>query len=367
MLVVSPFLDINALGWLAKQAHGSRYLFSRAEELNAIGEEALINWHCYSLNKEIVDGEEKLEQSNAQPQNLHAKLIVSQNGKTSHWHMGSANASSPALGGKENPLPRNSEFMLRLTGANDKVGPVVLLQELAADGSGLFERHQFEEIESDDEAVSSVVIRRLVHQLISADWNLQARCQEDGRYSLSLDIDGDLFVPKELSVKIGLLCRTGFEEDLRASMAWSDLDLTHISALIPVKIISSEKEVVEQLVVQGQLIIEGGDNRGTVVLRQLIDSPDKFFNYIRLLLQHEPDKDHWLAMEKIGQGNGQGIGGLNWDLPIFEQLMIAAARYPEQLKRIDLLLARLEDLDSSVPKEFSDLWRHFSPCLQGEA
>ncbi|MDD3813133.1 MAG: phospholipase D family protein [Desulfocapsaceae bacterium] len=367
LLVVSPFLGAEALDWLAEQAHGSLYLFSRAEELNAIGEKRLVNWRCYSLNKEIVDGEEKLEQSNALSQDLHAKLIVSQNGKTSHWHLGSANASSPALGEKNNSVPRNSEFMLRLTGTNDNVGPLVLLQEFTAnDNSGLFVKHQFEAVEIDSEAISPIIIRRLVHQLISADWSLHAQCQEDGHYSLSLDIDGNLSVPKELTVKIGLLCRIGFEEDLSESMAWTGLDLTHISALIPVKIIDSEGEIVERLVVQGQLTIEGGDNRDTVVLRQLIDSPSKFFDYIRLLLQHEPDKDYWLAMEERGKGNGKGIGGLNWDIPIFEQLMLAAARYPEQLKRIDQLLARLEDLDSSVPKEFTDLWRHFSPRLRGE-
>jgi hypothetical protein len=125
-------------------------------------------------------------------------------------------------------------------------------------------------------------------------------------------------------------------------------------------------EIIERLVIQSELYIEGGDSREDLVLKQLINSEDKFLNYIRLLLQNEPDKEKWMAMEKT-MANGRGIGGLDWEMPIFEQLMIAASRYPEQLKRIDQLLKKLEDLDSIIPKEFLELWGQFSVFAKGKA
>lgn len=112
------------------------------------------------------------------------------------------------------------------------------------------------------------------------------------------------------------------------------------------------------------MLIEGGDFREELVLRQLVNSKDKFFNYIRLLLQHEPDKENWLAMEsKIT--NGQWIGGINWEMPIFEQLMISASRHPDQLKRIDQLLKKLQHMDTVVPTDFLELWDQFSVFIEG--
>ena len=140
LLVVSPFLKsagggVSALDWLASYAgDNKRFLFSRAEELNAVGAKKLAAWQCYAMNSLIVNGEESHELGDANQQeikiqNLHAQLIVAQKGAVATWHIGSANATTAAMGDSTNTNPRNTEAMLMLKGAANKTGIHVLKQE----------------------------------------------------------------------------------------------------------------------------------------------------------------------------------------------------------------------------------------------
>ena len=223
-----------------------------------------------------------------------------------------------------------------------------------------------ERSENEKEKIDKQLVRQLKHELISADWMAEAKFQDDEKYSYFVRASQDIHLPKDLKVMVGLLCSPGFDQVFSEPLIWKDIELAHISSLIPVKIMTHTDEIIERLVIQSELCIEGGDSREDLVLKQLINSEDKFLNYIRLLLQNEPDKEKWMAMEKT-MVNGRGIGGLDWKMPIFEQLMIAASRYPEQLKRIDQLLKKLEDLDSIIPKEFLELWGQFSVFAEGKA
>ena len=83
ILVVSPFLKdsvggVGALDELPQRApEGNRWLFSRGEELDEIGPEKLEDWSCFSINTDVVDGEERLEMGTDR-QNLHANLPMRQ-------------------------------------------------------------------------------------------------------------------------------------------------------------------------------------------------------------------------------------------------------------------------------------------------
>lgn len=142
LLVVSPFLKDGAgrffaLDDLARLCpEGKLRLFSRSEELDSVGAEKLEAWTCYSINGDVVDGEERLQISDKK-QNLHAKLIIIERGKTTHWHLGSANATSAALGDAFGKDPRNTEFMLRLTHSEPlDVAPELQVKIGAAGHSG---------------------------------------------------------------------------------------------------------------------------------------------------------------------------------------------------------------------------------------
>jgi hypothetical protein len=370
LLVVSPFLDMSdkkAIDWLATQTEGRRYLFSRADVLDAIGAQALAAWHCYALNDQVIDGEESLQQAGAATQNLHAKLIVSRSGNVAHWHLGSANATTAALGTSVTDGPRNTEFMLRLTGADQRVGIDTLLAQWTGEASGqIFRPHSFNALTSGEDEKDSRALRMLSHRLVSADWQLEARLAEPERYDLVLTTGFVLPDNSELNgltVSVGLMCRQGAEWPLQARIEWNDLGLTQLSALVPLIFSNAAGTVLKTFVVQAGLRIVGGDNRAAQVMRELVDTPEKFLNYVRLLLDMSSDKQKWLAADS-GDNEIADLFGFDGSNEIFEQLMLAAARNPHHLQRVGVLVKRLQTLKTPIPAQFTKLWGHFSTLAE---
>jgi len=374
LMVVSPFIKstgggIKGLDWLASfLSGGEKYLFSRAEELNAVGEDKLIDWQCYAINDDVVNGEERLELNDGstaqtqQSQNLHAKIIITQKGYKTSWHMGSANATTAALGDAGNGNPRNTETMVRMTGDTRKVGCSVLMDQWISEkeGEGLFVKHEFQPLKITESESLKALLRKTVYQLISAKWHLKCiQEDEENTYTLKLTVNIEEAINADVNVQVEQLAVQGSRQ-LSKGMEWVNVDLSNISALIPV-IVTLEKDgstLVERLMIESTLDIEGGDIRHQFILKNLVDSNEKLLDYIRLLLQVYPDKNQWLSFDCNGQGDNESSIVFS-DSPIFEQLLIAASRHPNLLQRIASLIDRLKASGVEIPDEFSALWVHF--------
>ena len=371
MLVVSPFLkdagnQVKALNWLEKQVPfgGGKLLFSRAEELNAIGEEALCEWECYAINSGVVEGEEKIEEG-TELHNLHAKLIVTERGNTTDWHVGSANATSAALGNTLNESPRNSEFMLRFSGETNTLGIGALLEQwgISDEGRGLFVPHKFEALDIGEDEEDRKVLRKIIFELIRAKWSMKANIAHSN-YTLTLEVVSDeLFNSidkKSFIIRVDQLAIQGGKKKLTPVMEWENVELTQISAFIPIYISFPNRDEEKKVVIQVPLEIEGGDFRHQGILKKMLDSKEKILNYIRMLLDPDADKNEWLSSESIEGNTTNGeIDIFAIDKPIFEQLMYTASRHPEALERIESLIRNLEKSEIEIPKDFKTLWEHF--------
>ncbi len=370
-LVVSPFLgsaggDVAALQWLAGfSPQGEKYLFSRAEELNGIGSKKLEDWQCYSINENLVNGEElhelvdTAEGDRLQKQNLHAKIIVQQRGSQSFWHVGSANVTAAALGAKGNELPRNTETMVAMKGPSSKVGPKILREKwVLSSGQGIFVEHVFSGLPETDGDQDGQTFRLGIHQLICADWRLRAALNRDGEYTLTLTVDMAEKLDERLSVTVKQLAFAG-EQTLGNVMVWNDVALTNISAFIPlhVKMESKEGDIGKRLIIEADVEIEGGDNRDQQIVKSMVDTSEKVLNYLTLLLQVTPDKGQWLAFDGDG-GGGSGEAFLTGN-PILEQLLIVSSRHPKLLNRIEDSLQRLKSAEVEIPEDFQQLWKQF--------
>lgn len=371
LLVVSPFIkdagnQIKALNWLADQVPegGEKLLFSRAEELNAIGEHALYGWECYAINSGVVEGEERIEEG-SDLHNLHAKLIVTERGNTTDWHMGSANATSAALGNKLKETPRNSEFMLRFSGPTDTFGRKALLEQwgVSDEGRGLFVPHEFEPIEEIDDGEERVQLRRVIYEIISAEWSMKATLTHPN-YTLTLQVESnELFSSIEkrgLMIQVDQLAIQGGKKKLVSLMHWENVELTQISAFVPIYISLPNSDKEEKVVIQVPLEIEGGDFRHQGILKKMLDSQEKILNYIRMLLDPDANKNEWLSSESANGSAANGeIDIFAIDKPIFEQLMYTASRHSDALERIESLIRNLEKSEIEIPDEFKALWEHF--------
>tara|TARA_R110001599_G_C12276626_1_gene662552 strand:- start:15995 stop:17890 length:1896 start_codon:yes stop_codon:yes gene_type:complete len=390
LLVVSPFIrsqggNIAGLQQLAVAESESlrKILCSRAEELNAIGPQALSGWECYAINSAVVDGEETLalnegERDEQQQQNLHAKLVVRECGTRCDWILGSANATSAALGVGDKP-PRNTEVMVELSGLKRVMRPRQLLEEWKE--QKLFIAHEFEVVEPDGAETLVPALRRLTHTMIEANWSLNANLRADGQgYDVVLNHTVDLVgISEEAKVTISQLVLPG-RFDLRSQtdepLQWQQAALSQLTAFVVVEaeIVRGALRKSSRSVISADLTIEGGDRRQQDLLQSLVDSPEKIFNYVRLLLHSQPDKAQWLAFDSGISGETQQAlsSFLSMDEPLFEQLMIASARHPEVMVRIEQLMQRLQTSEVEIPAELSQLWSHFSTknsstSLQGKA
>ena len=375
MLVVSPFLQssgggIAALQWLEKTVvSGKRSLFSRASELNAIGSVKLANWDCYAMNELVVNGEERNEVydsaagERAKKQDLHAKLIVQSLGRKAWWHIGSANATAAALGGDGVSPSRNTETMLLLKGDVSKIGPEILRNQwLPINGCGLFELHQFQPLELDKDESAEILMRRVVHQLISAKWILKANLDESNKtFSLCLDVDLSDIKCDGLSIFVEQLALPGLRV-LCARMIWQQVEMFNISSFIPIVIRINGAEIEKRLIIEAKLEFEGKDERHERILKDLVDTPEKVLNYLRLLLNFNGPKEKWITTggHHVTSGDGELIFS---DEPILEQLLIASSRYPEVLRRISRSLERLRKAKVEIPEEFGKIWVHFEKVM----
>jgi|GEM_PF-2372188 len=372
MLVVSPFIkdagnQIKGLDWLGSKVSegGKKLLFSRAEELNAIGEDKLVGWECYAINSDVVEGEEKLEEG-IERHNLHAKLIVTQRNNVVDWHLGSANTTSAALGDASHN-PRNTEFMVRFSAHSDKMGPDLLLEQWvgAEDGRGLFVHHIFETQDYLENIEASTQLRSIIFALIDSQWLLKGTIEPTGTYTLTLDVNSKkLFETIEhagVQVEVDQLAIIGSKKELTEQMQWKNVELMQISAFIPISIrLSQMGDIVEKVLIQVPIELEGGDNRYQGVLKKMLDSNEKILNYIRMLLNPEADKNEWLAHESSRKNNvNVEINVFETESPLFEQLMFTASRHPEALKRLEILIKNLEESNVEIPNEFKVLWQHF--------
>lgn len=373
MLVVSPFIkdagnQIKGLDWLGSKVPegGRKLLFSRAEELNAIGEEKLSGWECYAINSDVVEGEEKLEEG-IERHNLHAKLIVTQRGNVVDWHLGSANATSAALGDASHD-PKNIEFMVRFSGNSDKIGSDLLVEQWVGkeDGRGLFVKHMFETQDDLENVEASTQLRSLIFALIDAQWLLKGTIEPTGVYTLTLDVNSkklfDKIEDSGAQVEVDQLAIAGSKQLLTEQMQWHNVELTQISAFIPISIrlLQAEEDRVEKVLIQVPLELEGGDTRYQGILKKMLDNNEKILNYIRMLLNPEADKNEWLAHERSRANNVNAeLDVFDIESPLFEQLMFTASRHPEALERLEMLIKNLEDSNVKVPKEFKALWQHF--------
>lgn len=369
LMVVSPYIrsaggKIDALDWLSTHAPtGEKYLFSRAEELNAIGVEKLSDWSCYAINHRVVSGEERLElndspQNAAQPQNLHAKLIINKKGSSSTWHIGSANVTTAALGDADNDQPRNTESMVRLSGASKRIRPEELKKQWIEEG--LFVEHSFQS-EKQEGAGNTLepILRRAVYILICSKWNLTCHKTENhDAYNLNLRVELKENLPNGTQVEVGQLATAG-PCNLGNEMCWKNVGIANISNLIPVHVsVKNGEDFLEKWqIIEASLEIEGGDHRSRYIFKDFVDNKEKIFRYMRLLLQAEPDKNQWMAAD--GDGQSPDLGKIFSGPDIFEQLLIASSRHPQLLKRIAELLKRLKNAGIEVPEEFQDLWVHF--------
>jgi hypothetical protein len=372
-LCMSPFLDNGTLRELRRLTKGDFWLFGRKAELEKLSRNLLAQpgFKAYCIADLVVEGERMIDdsQEDRQEQDLHAKLFIFDQGDKCRWFVGSANATKAAR-------LRNTEFLVELISTDRHLAFASLIKELLGDHGS---PQVFEEFHSDwagkpDPATKQrAVIRRLEHDLaqMTLRGSLSSAANQTN-YDLTITLDlRRLRAPAGFSLEVKPLNCTELVRVKFGTMntlTFANIKETEISRFI-VFALSLKGEIVRRFVI-GYDVKGMPGSRLDSIFRSIVSNRDTFLEYIRFLLAGEVSKDDLLRdpSKKPTPSPRADEFSFHPELPIFEQLIIAASRDLSKLKRVDNVIERLKAEatgdEGPVPPEFLDFWDVFRRYLR---
>ena len=378
-ICVSPFVHNEVIKTLRGNVTDELLIFGCREELRRLDLQTLSDVRSFAISDLIVDGEsqDKGEDGEGEQseQNLHAKLYVYQRETTStSWFLGSANATKAAF-------ERNIEFLLELRGSGAAVQLDRLKDELLGENEqgGIFQQYEPPPEPFDDSETRKLeeALRLLEFDLLK---HLEIRkaavtpSANEANFDLHLVLDPGSRKWHGLTVKVSPFNSDGVESKellpgCVTELVFQNINESNLSRFLRFEIWQGAERQRAFLI---KVEIEGLPvSRVSRILRSIINSRDRFFEYLRFLLADD------LAKEPVGTEPGEDGGESNgevgsiWDIstPIFEQLLLASSRSPRRLKAIDDVIQQLrkeegEDYTSDViPHEFLEFWEAFKQIV----
>jgi HKD family nuclease len=359
LLVISPFVNKEAIATI-KQNSKKITLLSRQEELDKLDPELLDDLEVYCMNHLVSNGEDYTDTEGHEPksQNLHAKIYIGENNRVADWYMGSANCTSPAF-------DRNTEMLVKMSTTNYNFRLAKTKQVLFEEGPQYFIPYERKEIEVDEEKENvAKQIRDLTHFLCGLKFlGSITSSEENENHILSVEVDLFTIQAGSVTVKACIPHKQDNKEDLilgqRNCIEFSNIAITNLSKYL-VLTFYHEDEYQKGILVKLKLDIP--DEREDQIFKHLINSKDKFYQYLQFLLSPQDMRNTLqISPNNLGKGEDsthlQNLFGAN--NPIYEALMIAASRDPKKLQEIDKVVTKLEQIDKEVVKDFMPIWTVF--------
>ena len=369
-LCISPFIDERTVKGLRDCTQSDFWLFSRQAELAKLPPDLVKRCKAYRLSDWVVEGErmEAGDSSNEEcaEQDLHAKLFVFQAPDRCRWFLGSANATEAARS-------RNTEFLVELVGGDRHCSLEQATDDLMAIDGAFQEFLPDSAGKPDTDAQQRAAIRRLEYEMIKAPLQGSVvRSENAANYDLSLHLDlRGIRNPAGLRVDVRPLNFSQSEvvqvgKDNRPVFRnIRESEITRFMAFT----INAGGEDVRQFVLRCELAGIPSARLDTI-FQSIVSSREQFFEYLEFLLADELSKGDFLEppmKQRIGTGSEEDVLSWHAHLPIFERMIVAAARDPDRLREVDGVIDRLKKQGATdrplVPPEFLDFWEVFRPLI----
>jgi hypothetical protein len=359
LLAIAPFVNRTGLDALAQRSTGQRTLISRREALDDLPAAALKDWHeVMVLSDAAIDEPE----DGTGGSDLHAKLIALEHKQRVTWYLGSANFTHAAYTG------RNVEILASINGPNDarqKTSGYGIRQFRESGFLNLCEPYRRLEREADDPAARTALDRLEEARRALARSNLEITCERQGdewRWSL----DGEMELPQGISVDAWPVSVPAAQaQAFQPPVSWP-LPMARLTAFVAFRL-RADADVDDARFVLKLPASGMPEGRVSRILKDLIDTPERFLQFLRALLGGLDGMTDWATGEGAAAWEGEWGEGLGGET-LLEDLVRAAARDPERLAPIRRLI---EDLQSSpegeeiVPADFLELWRVVDESVQG--
>lgn len=351
MLAMAPFVNQTALNVLLDICDGERRLVSRQESLDAVPDTALDGWGETSVLSEATEGEPD-DATADRPSGLHAKMLVFERGREVSWFVGSANLTAAAFTGA------NVEVMASVTGRHLAGKREINSQSFWQSGfQNLCEPWRRLEQPEVDEALMAAQGRLEQARQALLGGGLKVVCEPRGD-SWLWRLEGTVSLPSDVQVVAWPVSI----DEARASPLQlpleRELPASRLAAIVAFRL--SVQEQLDDVRFALKLPAEGiPESRDHQILRALIDSPERFLQFLRALLGGVEALADWAS----GKGSSrwqmsQGAGLLGE--PLLEDLLRTASRDPGRLVPIRRLiedLRKTEEGRSIVPEDLYALWQ----------
>lgn len=354
MAVISPFIDVTTLTWLNNfRQKQEKVLITRMDSLSPEIME------LYSgENREVWVMSQIAEQNDIQPMNLHAKMYFSWGPKTGgiHLWLGSANATHSGF-------YRNSEFLLKLTLKRGRGQFEDFKSEFCDEKKQMCERiTSLPEVETEKENNSLAISVR--KNLISRN-NLTAQVVNTGDdYIITIYAKRI----KEIRGKITLapIQEQWNEAELTSELQRCRIKVTtrsHLSEFYILKVEPFDEDVSPVKIALKINTTGIPEDRDDHIFRSLIDTRDKFLNYVEMMITDRPqelaslmisDAESWASM-----ANSQSNHRCN---SLYESLLRIAATNPERLDDVNDLVNRLDV--KIIPESFAQMCAKFKQSIK---
>ena len=367
VLAIAPFVNRTALDALLNgTGEGEHMLVSRQEELDKLPDGALDAWGRILVLSDAAEEEpEDGPGASASPTGLHAKMIAVERGWDVTWYVGSANLTAAAFTG------RNVEMMAAVTGrrgrrTGNRGNGIDRFLESGFENLCTPYRRSDREPEDDDVVQARQRIEEARDALTAA--KLTVTCSPAGEsWTWTLKtLKGRITLPDGVEAAAWPI---SVSEDqarpLDLPLSWT-LPLVRLTAFaafrlhVPVRGVDDVRMTL-RLPANGM-----PEDRLHQVLRTLIDSPERFLLFLRVLLGGLDGMVDWAKGGSDGSEGGalgEGFAGET----LLEDLVRAAARDPERLKPVRRLiddLRKTEEGREIVPDDLFAVWSAVEETLR---
>ena len=352
LAIVSPFIDIDTLKWMTDfRRKSEKVLITRIDSVTSE-----IMEHFSDGNRSIWVPTDLMEQNDVQPMNLHAKMYFSWGPESGgiHLWLGSANAT-------ENGFYRNSEFLLRLTLRRGQNQFQKFLAEFCDPEKQMFRKlTSLPEIEPPrvNNSLSMDVRRILLRQN-----NLTAKVEHNGTYHICITahqvegIDGDITIapiqePHNMAVinSETKCCEIEVADAARLSEFYILTVMPHVDDIEPIKI-------AIKILTEG--IPQDRDDR---IFRSLLDTRDKFMNYISMMITDSPMQLSEMLCASREENQSSCLSDYHPNSGLYESLLRLASTNPERLNDIREVVDKLDN--AIVPDSFLQMVEVFKSTIK---
>lgn len=354
MAVVSPFVDADTLKWInGYHATKEKLLITRMDSLTP----EIMDIYSGD-NREVWVMSQIAEQNDVQPMNLHAKMFFSWGPKPGgvYLWLGSANAT-------RNGFSRNSEFLIRLKLKRGQNQFENFKAEFCDEKKQLCERINYLpeiEIQKGNNDLAISVRKNLIkkNNLTSEVVNVENDCFVIINAIRAKDIPGKItFAPiQEPWNEVALTPET---MQCRIKIGTR----SHLSELYILKVepFDNEMELVRMVI---KIPTKGiPEDRDDQIFRSLIDTRDKFLNYVEMMITDRPHELASLMLSQIERGTFTSTTEQNHHSnAIYESLLRIVATNPERLKDVQDIVSRLEG--NVVPTSFKQMCEVFNQSIK---